>query len=389
MNITIVGGGFGGVKTALKLAKNPKNTITLISSSTQFQYYPTLYSTATGHSHKESWVSLRKIFVGKPNVRLVQDTIEKLDSASKKIYGEDGTAYHYDRLVLALGSVTTYFGIEGLDTYAFGIKSEAEIRKLQKHIFDDMSDGREDEKNYVIIGGGPTGVELAGALGEYVRVLRGHFGIKKKTLRINLIEAAPRLLPRLSETTSSAALQQLKKLGVRVETNKKVERQTADSLFVNGKPLSTTTVIWTSGVANPSFYKNNEKEFTINERGKVVVDKHMLAAPHVYVIGDNAATPYAGLAQTALHDAQYVAKHITGKTRAPYKAVLPACVVPIGHRWAVFEWRNIKFSGWLGALMLNLSHVIGYTDVFPLGVALSTWRAGSKKELRIPDEIAS
>ncbi len=107
----------------------------------------------------------------------------------------------------------------------------------------------------------------------------------------------------------------MKKLGVHVETNKKVEKQTADSLVINGRPLKTHTVIWTSGVTNASFFKENQAHFTINERGKIVVDEYMQALPHVYVIGDSAATPYAGLAQTALHDALYVTKRIKGSQK--------------------------------------------------------------------------
>lgn len=386
MNIVIVGGGFGGVKAALELAK--KNThVTLISDRTTFQHYPTLFSTATGHNYKESWVSLKRIFHKTKNVRLVQDIILRIDPEEHIIKGKSGATYKYDELILALGSVTTYFGIEGLDTYSYGIKSEMEIRKLQRHLFDEMSDGSDDEKNYVIIGAGPTGVELAGALGEYIRILRKHFGIKKKRLRISLIEAAPRVLPRMSEKASKVATKRLKKLGVQMEVNKKVERQTAHELMVSGKPLATQTVIWTSGVANSPFYKANEAHFELNDKGKVKVDEFMRARAHVYVIGDNANTPYAGLAQTALHDAIFVARHLRGKKK-PYKVVAPPVVVPIGHGWALFEWGKLRFGGWIGGMLRRAADLISYHDVLPIGWAIGTWRAGSKKQLRIPDDIS-
>jgi NADH:ubiquinone reductase (H+-translocating) len=384
LNVTIVGGGFGGIKTALEIAKDPASRITLISDREYFQYYPALFSTATGHDSRESFVPLKDIFKSHPNVNLVVDSIQSIDTSAQLIKGRH--SYHYDTAVFALGSVTTYFGIEGLDTYAYGIKSQNEIIKLQEHLWNEMSDGSDDEKHYVIIGAGPTGVELAGALGQYIRSLRKEFGIRKKRVTINLIEAAPRVLPRLSEATSAKAHRRLKKLGVHVEVNKKVERQTAHELIVNGKPLMTQTVIWTSGVTNAPFFKANAGQLPLNERGKVIVDAHMMAAPNVYVIGDNANTPYAGLAQTALHDAIFVAKHLKGN-QAPYKVKLPPCVVPIGDNWALFEWGRLRFYGWPAAIMRSLADVIGYHDVLPIGWAMKAWRAQSKRQLRIAQAV--
>jgi len=385
-NVTIVGGGFGGIKAALELSRDRSNRVTLISDKDHFQYYPALFSTATGHDARESFVPLSDIFIGRSNVTVVKDTIASIDTSANLLKG-DGS-YHYETAILALGSVTTYFGIEGLDAYSYGIKSQDEIKRLQAHLWEEMSDGKDDEKHYVIIGGGPTGVELAGALGEYVLKLRKEFGIRKKRVSINLIEAAPRILPRLSERSSKVAKARLTSLGVNVELNKKVERQTADSLVVNGKPLMTQTVIWTSGVANSPFYKMNGDQFEFNERGKVKVDRFMRSSPHVYVIGDNADTPYAGLAQTALHDALFVTGHIKGRGKS-YKAVLPPCVIPVGHDWALFEWGGLRFHGYLGSVMRSLADMIGYRDVLPIGWAIKAWRAQRKTQLRISESAES
>lgn len=384
-DVTIVGGGFGGVKAALELAKDSSYHVTLISEKNYFQYYPALFETATGHDYRQSWVPLSRIFSEYKNITVVQDTIEKIDVSAQLLKGR-GDSYHYNKVVLALGSVTTYFGIEGIDVFSYGIKSQDEIRKLQNHLIKEMSDGSDDEKHYVIIGAGPTGTELAGALGEYILRLRKHFGIKKKRVSINLVEAAPRVLPRSSVATSRRAHRRLKELGVHVQLNCKVEKQTADELIVNGKPLKTQTVIWTSGVANAPFYKANESQFTLNERGKVNVDKHMKAAPHVYVIGDNANTPYAGLAQTALHDAMFLAKHLKGSKKT-YKVKQQPSVVPVGENWAVFEWRWIQFGGKAGGVMRSLADLVGYHDILPIGWAMKTWRAQGKKQLQLPGFI--
>lgn len=379
MKVTIVGGGFGGVKTALELARNKKNHITLISDKPDFQYYPALYGTATGKSHLQSWVALGKIFANRPNVDVIIDAAVKLDPAKKTIKGESGEVYTYNLLVLALGSITTYFGIKGLDTYSYGIKSAEEIHQLKQHLYHAMFEERVMEKDYVIVGAGPTGVELASAMRAYIERLRKDYHLADHKIRINLVEAAPRVLPRMSETTSRKVTARLKKLGVHVMTDQKVEEQTADALIVNGRPIKSHTVIWTSGVANSPFYQANDKHFAFAKNGKIVVDEHMRAFKDVHVIGDNAFTAYSGLAQTALHDAIFVAHNLerkqAGKKRKLYHAKLPPVVVPVGENWAVFEWRKLRFYGWFASLIRQVADMVGYSDILPFGQALGVWHA--------------
>lgn len=384
MKVTIVGGGFGGVKAALELAKNKKNHVTLISDKPDFQYYPALYGTATGRSHLQSWVPLGKIFADRPNVNVIIDAVIKIDPALRTLTGSSKQTYEYNLLILALGVVTTYFGIKGLDTYAYGIKSAEEIRDLKRHLYHAMFEERNTEKQYVIIGAGPTGVELASAMKGYIERLRVDYRLPKKRVHITLVEAAPRVLPRMSEATSKKVERRLKKLGVHVMTGQKVEEQTADTLIVNDKPIKSHTVIWTSGVANSPFYQANAQHFVFAKNGKVVVDEHLRAFKDVHVIGDNAFTPYSGLAQTALHDAIFVARNLerkqAGKKRRLYKAKLPPVVVPVGENWAVFEWHKLRLSGWPAALLRVASDMIGYSDILPLGQALGVWRAQKVKE---------
>lgn len=380
MHITVVGGGFGGVKTALELSKHPKARITLISDKADFQYYPALYSTATGGSRLQSWVPLAEIFSGHNNVTVIIDTVTQLDKNARTITTSSGAVHEYKTLVLALGSVTTYFGIEGLDHYAYGIKSHDEIVRLRQHLLEQFSEPYAADKHYLIIGAGPTGTELAASLGTYLKHLKEKYRQPEPRASISIIEAAPRVLPRMSEKASAMVHERLKSLGVHVELNKKVEAETADSLIVNGRPIKSHTVIWTSGVANNPFFKANESQFTLAPNGRVVVDKHMRVDPHVYVIGDNAVTPFGGLAQTALHDAQYVAKQILKKSNKPYKAKQPAVVVPIGDNWAVFEYKKLRFGGRVGALVREAADFIGYHDILPLGQALGAWRSQRVRE---------
>ena len=380
MHITIVGGGFGGVKAALELSKNPKYKITLINDKTDFQYYPGLYSAATGRSHVQAWVPLSEIFASIKNVHVIIDTISTIDKASKTLRAISGAKYTYQTLILALGSVTTYFGIKGLDQYAYGIKSAAEIARLKQHILDEFSKPEGEVKDFLIVGAGPTGVELGAALGTYLNDLKEHFNKPDQRMKISIIEAAPRVLPRMSEKTSKLVLERLTKLGVNVELNKKVEEQTVDSLIVSGKLMRTNTVIWTSGVANSTFFETNSSQFEISKNHKVVVDQYLRSSPDVYVIGDNAFTPFSGLAQTALKDGIFVARHLLGKTTKPYVAKMPPVVVPVGEKWAIFEYKKICLSGIIASQIRSVADFVGYSDILPFGQALGVWHAQRIRE---------
>lgn len=378
MKFTIVGGGFGGVKAALELSKHPSNHITLITEKTDFQFYPALYSTATGRSRLQSWIPLGTIFAGKPNIDVVIDKIEKVNPSTKTIRGISGSVYNYEHLIIGLGSVTTYFGIDGLDQYAFGIKSEAEINELKQHLYSEIAENHVVDKRYVVIGGGPTGVELAAALGTYIKRLCRHYKLPYGNVKIALIEAAPRLLPKLHPSTGAKVTTRLRRIGVEVELNKKVEKASADGIVINGKPLSSHTVIWTSGVANSPFFINNSDHFEFAKNGKIVVDPYLRTKDGIYVIGDNAFTPFSGLAQTAIHDAKFISKNFQRsrlkKELLKYHPLQPATVVPVGRQWAALEWKFLRMYGWPASLIRQLADIKGYLDYLPLGQAFDLWK---------------
>lgn len=380
MRITIVGGGFGGVKAALEISKNKKHHVSLITDKKDFQYYPSLFSAATGGSHLEAWVPLVEVFGDRDNVDIIIDSLTDIDTSVQTITGTSGTVYPYHTLILALGAVTTYFGIEGLDEYAYGIKSAEEIIELKQHLLEQFSHPNQADKRFLIIGAGPTGVELAGALGAYLKRLKRRYKQPQPRVSISLIEAAPRVLPRMSEYTSAAVHKRLRKLGVIVELNKKVESATIDTLMVSGKPVKSHTVIWTSGVANNSFYAAHPNQFELAKNGKVVVNDYLQSDKNVYVIGDNAATPFSGLAQTALRDAIFVTRHITKHSHRKYVAKMPPVVVPIGKGWAAFEYKKFHISGIIAAAIRRAADFVGYSDILPFGQALGTWSAQMIKE---------
>lgn len=377
MKIVVVGGGFGGVKASLELLKDSRNKVTLISDRPNFQYYPALYSTATGRSHLQSWVPLGQIFADRGEIDVYIDSVTGIDRANKVITTASGEKFEYDIAILAIGVVTTFFGIEGLDKFAFGIKSAGEIQRLKQHLYDEVSKGKDGEKQFVVIGGGPTGVELAAALGSYLKRLQKRFHVKGNNSKIYLVEAAPRVLPRMSEKASALVTKRLQKLGVKIMTNKGVQKEDADELIIAGKPLKTHTVIWTSGVANHPFFKENG--FELAKNNKAIIDEYLSVGNGLYVIGDNAATPFSGLAQTALKDGTFVARNIErehdGRKPKKYKAVMPPVVVPVGENWSIFSFKKLIITGRVASWIRKAADFIGYSDMLPIGQALGVWRA--------------
>ncbi len=380
--IVIVGGGFGGVKAALELAKNSRMDVTLISDRDYFTYYPSLYAVATGGSKRQSFVPLSTVFRG-TSVKVVRDTIEGYEPHRKLVRGAQGE-YSFDKVIFALGVVTSYFGIKGLDTYSFGIKSVKEIEAFRTHIHDEMIADHKIDKQYVVVGAGPTGVELSASLAHHIQHIAKAHKIRHNTIRIKLVEAAPRVLPRMSEDASYMVQNRLKELGVTVMLNETVEWQDDDEVFVSGRSIPTKTVIWTSGVTNNPFFEAHSDSFTLSPNKKVVVDTHMMVNDHAYVIGDNAFTTFSGLAQTALHDALYVTKDIIRSTkhhpRPEYSTVKPPVVVPVGDNWAVLEWNFILMGDYIGHLIRRAADFIGYHDMLPVGLAFSSWRSESNQE---------
>jgi NADH dehydrogenase len=370
-HVLIVGGGFGGVKVALELAKNDRFDVTLLSSQPTFHYYPTLYHTATGGSHAQSSIPLSVLFEGKPT-HVVEGVAKTLNRSKKTITTLEGKTYAYDILVLGLGSIPNYFGIKGIEEFSFNIMTPDEARRFKNHLHAQLNDARKPDLNYVIVGGGPTGIELAGALGGYLRDIMKAHGINRRNVHIDLVEAASKLVPRMPDHMSKRIASRLKHLGVRLYLNQKVEGETADALMVNGKPIQSHTVVWNAGTALSPFFEENG--FSLSERGKVAVDDYLGAGKDIFVIGDNAATEYSGMAQTALHDAIFVAdnivRHAEGRLVKCYTPKRPIYVIPTGERWAAVLWGKRQIYGLMGWLLRLAADLVAFKDYQPW------WRAG-------------
>lgn len=388
MHTVIVGGGFAGVKAALEISKRQLGKVTLISDQPHFLHHATLYATATGRSEDESVIMLEDIFAKHHDVDVVFDTMVGLDADKHVVVGEKGK-YVYDNLIIAIGMVTTYFGIKGMSEHSFGIKTLAEVAEFKEHIKDAVLDDKKLDKNYVVIGAGPTGVELAGALQLYLQELVESHMLKKSSVNITLVEAAPKILPRSSNTASKKVQKRLEKLGVKVLVNHKVEALSDNSIIIDGKKIPTKTAIWTSGVSNNPFFAKFQQYFTLLDRGPrpVVVDDQLQAYPDVYVLGDNAAIEYGGVATTALQTAAFIADHLARKmTQRPFKkfaAVKAPEMLPIGDGWAYYEHRGVYAAGKLGHFLRRRFERKNYSVFLPETQAEAAWRAHDVRDTNL------
>lgn len=377
MHVVVVGGGFGGVKAALELSKRQIGKVTLISDHSYFLHHATLYATATGRSTEESVIPLNVIFAKHPNVEIVEDRISSFDPHRKLVSGAKKD-YHYDKLVLALGSVTTFFGIKGVQSHAYGIKTLDEVFKFHDHIHDEVVHQKLD-KEYFVIGAGLTGVEMASALNQYLGSLKDVYRLKNARPKVTLIEAKDRVLPHMSKTASKKVHTELKKQGIKLLVNHRVTALENDAINIEGKLYSTTTAVWTSGVANNPFFKANSGYFDLAKDGRVNVNPYLEALDHVYVIGDNTTIEQTGMAWPAFKQAKHVARNITRvatrREQLPYRSHSVPIGVPVGERWGYVEWFGLYVAGRTGSLVRRWMELYGYCQLLPLREAIPVWRA--------------
>lgn len=386
MKLVIVGGGFAGVRLALALANNSGFDIKLISSQSYFEYHAALYRSATGRSPLEVAIPLKDFFKYAKNIEVVKDEIAGLDAKDKTITGKSGSNWSYDRLVLALGNVTQYFGIKGLKEYSYGVKTVHEALELKRNLHEDILNNRSD-LNYVVVGAGATGVELSAELVAYLRSTRRKHNVNR-AFSVKLIEAGPHVLPSLPRDFSKPIQKRLTKLGVKLYTDSPVQSETADDITIPNGNIKTHTVVWTAGVANNPFFARYPKVFKVGKMGRVVVDRYMQAAPDIFVVGDSADTQYSGMAQTALHDAAFLAKNLKrlsrGQPMTPYKPQRPIYAIPVGPNWTAVLWGKTKIYGWFGWVLRRLADLRLYLTFLPLNKALTTWRYGMVLEETCP-----
>lgn len=378
--MVIVGGGFAGVKAALELANKPGFDVTLISDTTNFEYHGALYRTATGKSPMEVVVPLRDIFSKAKNVEVILDNITKLNPKAKSVKSESGTIYAYDTLMLALGNVINYFGLEGMEEKAFCVNTIKHTIALRHELITQFKSGK--QATITIIGGGPSGVELAGELDKFARNVTTKYKKKYIQPKVVLIEGADRLLPVFDPVLSAKVYKRLYKLGVDIRLSTKVNSCETGKVCLNTGDIDTDVIIWTAGSKLPRFYEQNGSFFKL-ERGRVAVDGYLRAKGQkdIFILGDNAATQFSGMAQTALYDASFVAGNLVSvrkKAKAKaYKPHRPVYIVPVGQSWAVYQSEKHQISGYRGWLYRRQADLAILRNFEPYKKALKRWRKGN------------
>lgn len=388
--VLIVGGGFGGVKAAQELSKCKDVEVRLVDPKSYMEYHAAMYRMVTGRSPMEVCLPYTDLFEGM-NVDVQKDSIQTLDFDSKIATGASGSRYSFDSIILAVGSQPAYFGIPGIEEHAHSMQSAcsaAALRYQLQELFTAVKSAKPQENTSLfriaVVGAGATGVELAGELAWYVRDLARKNAVDPSLVTVDLIEAAPRVLPSLSERTSTKALHQLRKLGVHVYVNRSLEREEEGQIILNDMQIQAKTVVWTAGVKAHTLLSS--LGFETDKRGRVVVDEHLHVKdkPTVYVIGDGASTKFSGMAQTALRDAVHVAAVISATLQGTliphYTSKTPAYAVPVGPKWAAFCFAGWCVFGRLGWMLRRLLDLYVFLSLLPFAKAMKAFRSTNQTE---------
>lgn len=383
-HVVIIGAGFGGLRVAKRLAGKPVR-VTLIDKRNYHLFQPLLYQVATaGISPHEIAYPVRAIFRSQKNFEFLMTRVTGVDLDKRSVHTEQGNI-HYDYLVVAVGASINYFGNASLERHALPLKDISDAVTIRNHVlrmFELAAHERDVHKRqalltFVAVGGGPTGVESAGALSELIRLVlrRDYRAINVDNVRVILMESAPMILAGFPESLRLSARKSLenKRVEVRVETRLKDydgEKITLD----NGEVIPARTVLWSAGVRAASLTGKLGLEQTRNGRLRVLPTLQEPSHPNVFVIGDAAhveenGEPLPMVAQVAMQQAQVVAHNILadlGKTPARefrYKNL--GSMATIGRNAAVACVFGIKFYGylaWVVWLVIHLIALIGFRN---------------------------
>lgn len=386
-HVVVVGAGFGGLAAARAMRSLPVD-VTVIDARNHHTFQPLLYQVATaGLDVDDVCHAVRGVFHRQRNARVRLGLVDRADTDAGEVHLDDGAAVSYDSLVLACGAVTNTFGVPGVEDHGFGLKSAADAVALRDHVLEqfeavDADPSLDDEGalTFVVVGGGPTGVELAGGLAELVhRVLRRDFpSLDVTRARIVLVEATSRVLGTFSDRSSTRARKSLEKLGVEVVTDATVEAVDATAVRLgDGATIPTQTLVWAAGVrANPIAERTG---FATGAGGRIIVDDHLAVADHpdVFVIGDLAASPtddgrpLPQVAAVAIQGGRHVAATIahrigTDDDPGPFEYEDKGSMATIGRNAAVTELPSgVRLAGpigWLAWLGLHLVMLIGFRN---------------------------
>ena len=373
-HVVIVGAGFGGLACAKKLRRSSAHRVTLIDRNPYHLFAPLLYQVATaGLPEDDIAFPVRTAF---REVEFIRGEVTKVELATRSLMINDRREIHFDHLVLAVGSQGTTYGIEGVADHTLQMKSVADARLIRRSLlqtYEQVEDGLLPPTALIVavVGGGPTGVELAGAIRELQSEIRREFEAIATHASVTLIEAGPRLLPSFHTNSSEHAKRSLEKMGVTVRVDTAVTRATDTSLHLSGgDELVAGTRIWAAGVVAPATWKHLGDADRAN---RLKVNPTLALNDRVWVVGDAAhhaaadGKPLPMIAPVAIQQGKHVANQLLrmarGEELVDFEYRDKGQMATIGRRKAVVEVRSwLRFSGtfaWITWLALHLAYISG------------------------------
>ncbi len=386
-SVVIVGAGFGGLKAAKKLASFQDLKITIIDRRNYHLFQPLLYQVATaGLSPADIATPIRSVLSGYENVDVVLGNVIDIDKEQRLVKTEDGT-YPFDYLILACGAKHSYFGHNEWEENAPGLKTLEQATEIRRRIllaFELAEKETDPEKRktlltFVIVGGGPTGVELAGSIAEISRyTLEEDFrSIDPSRTRVILIEAGPRLVAAFSEDLSKKAARDLEHLGVQIWTSTRVTNITHEGAQLGSEFINSKTVIWAAGVQPSSLSQILNVPLDKQQRVLIEPDLSIKNYSNIFVIGDQAAfidndgKTLPGLApvamQEGIHAAGNILASLKNKPRQIFKYNDKGMMATIGRKKAIVEIGKLQFGGflaWAAWLFVHIYYLIGFKNKF-------------------------
>jgi NADH dehydrogenase len=379
--IIIVGGGFGGLAAARALGEAPAEII-LIDRTNHHLFQPLLYQVATSVlAPSQISFPIRAILRKQMNTTVILGEVTGVDKDGKRVFvsnaDRQNVAVNYDYLILATGASHSYFGRNEFERFAPGLKSLADAVATRNRVLNafELAEAEEDPSRhrelltFVLVGAGPTGVEMAGALAVLVQTsLRSNFRrIDPASARIVLVDMAPRVLGTFTEQLSRAAKERLENLGVEVRLGHGVDQIDADGVVVAGERIASKTVIWTAGVAPSPAGKWLKVETDRAGRVRIQKDLSVPGHPDLFVIGDTASLdqdgkPLPGVAQVAMQQGRYAAKLIRRRLSgqplpAPFRYFDKGSMAVVGKGFSVLQSGKIQMSGFGAWLVWAFIHL--------------------------------
>jgi NADH:ubiquinone reductase (H+-translocating) len=383
--VLILGGGFAGLSAARKLGNKKGIEVTLIDRRNHHLFQPLLYQVAmAGLSPADIAAPIRSLLGKYKNITVLQGNAEKIAAKSNKVICDIGE-YEYDYLIMACGARHCYFGNEHWEEFAPGLKTLNQATEIRRRVLsayekaERSKDPQEIKKalTFVIVGAGPTGVELAGAIGEMSRftLAKDFRNIDARLTRVILIEHGPRILAAFDEDQSARATRDLEKLGVQVWTSSSVTDINANGVQAGDERIEADTVLWAAGVQAAKIGKSIDTEQDRQERVHVNEFQQVTQYPNIFVAGDQAhqkdknGNPLPGMAPVAIQQGDYIANYLLsaekGKKSRPFKYLDKGKMATIGRSKAIAHTGNFKVNGffaWLIWLFIHIMYLTGFKN---------------------------